>query len=46
MEVVADVVHSGGHPRGADDRVVLGPDADVTGEPHRVQVGVGHQSEP
>src|SRR5271154_6759431 len=43
VQVVTDVVDAGGHPRRVDDRVVLGPGADVAGQRDRVAAGVhGH----
>src|SRR5580692_1855952 len=40
IEVVADLQDAGGHPGGADHRVVLGPGADVPAQGHRVAAGV------
>src|SRR5690348_166377 len=40
VDLVADVVHAGGHPGGANGRVVFGPGADVTGQGHGVPAGI------
>src|SRR6476659_7678707 len=40
VDLVADVEHAGGHPGGADGRVVFGPGADVTGQGHGVPAGI------
>src|SRR4029079_16279133 len=39
-DLVADIENAGGHPGGADGRVVFGPGADVTGQGHGVPAGI------